>query len=268
MSVDRYPSTVDSLTLTLASPGSAGIHLLPDRVPCSSTCTSHLAHLRASERPCFFLIPKSAFFYFCFCFCFFCVCGLLFYLSISILCYSAPTGICCKLLPNRWSRSRSSLRLGALAGQCQRQPERQCFLCAVQASGRRSSSHPIPPAQREVHNVFLEFDWTHIRFSSPPVTTNESGLSPEVVGGSTGRTGLAACPSYVFGSLASGVLFGFELFDFLIPFQVPGSISGYLSGGLSLSLSLHTDTDTNSVVRFPRSRVYAPLSTPMFASDG
>lgn len=43
-------------------------------------------------------------------------------------------------------------------------------------------------------------------------TTNDSGLSPEVVGGSTGRTGLAACPSYVFGSLASGVqvLFGFE----------------------------------------------------------
>lgn len=170
--------------------------------------------------------PQARFFYFCFCFCFFCVCGLLFYLSISILCYSAPAGICCKLLPNRCSRSRSSLCLGALAGQCQRQrqPERQCFQCTVQASGRRSPSHPIPPAQWEVHNVFLEFDWTHIRFSSPPVTTNDSGLSPEVVGGSTGRTGLAACPSYVFGSLASGVLFGFERFDFLIPFQVPGSI--------------------------------------------
>lgn len=128
----------------------------------------------------------------------------------------------CTICLNRCSRSS----LGALAGQRQRQPERQCFHCAVQASGRRSSSHPIPPAQWEVHNVFLEFDWTHIRFSSPPVTTNDSGLSPEVVGGSTARTGLAACPSYVFGSLAPGVqvLFGFELFDFLIPFQVPGSI--------------------------------------------
>lgn len=69
---------------------------------------------------------------------------------------SLESAASCKLLPNRCSRSRSSLRLGALAGQCQRQrqPERQCLHCAVQASGRRSSSHPIPPAQWEVHNVF------------------------------------------------------------------------------------------------------------------
>lgn len=154
--------------------------------------------------------------------CFFCVCGLLFFLPISF--YSV-------LFRSHWNllQAASCSQIDAAAAvaasaseRWQRQPERQCFQCTVQASGRRSSSHPIPPAQWEVHNVFLEFDWTHIRFSSPPVTTNDSGLSPEVVGGSTGR--LAACPSYVFGSLASGVLFGFELFEFLIPFQVPGSI--------------------------------------------
>lgn len=146
--------TIDRIPSTIHSPNSYKSRLRghsfgsPDRVPCSSTCTSHLAHLRASV---LLSDPQVRF-----CFCFFCVCGLLFYLSISILCCSAPTGICCKLLPNRCSRSRSSLCLGALAGQCQRQrqPERQSFHCTVQASGRRSSSHPIPPAQWEVHNVF------------------------------------------------------------------------------------------------------------------
>lgn len=83
VSVERYPSTVDSLTLTLASPGSAGHSFCS---PASDRVQAH-AHriLHTSERPCFFLIPKSAFFYFCFCFCFcfFCVCGLLFFLPIS-----------------------------------------------------------------------------------------------------------------------------------------------------------------------------------------
>lgn len=134
---DSVSVSVDPLTAHRSLPHSyksrpAGNHL----VRLTSVCRVH-AHriLHASERPCFFLIPK-----FCFCFCGF-YSTYLFYsvLFYSILCYSAPAGICFKLL----YMSKS------MQPQPQPQPPRSAGGAgASEASSSRARSHPtgIPPA--------------------------------------------------------------------------------------------------------------------------
>lgn len=151
--------------------------------------------------------PQARFFYFCF----FCVCGLLFYSTYQFL-------FCVVLLPLESAASCSQIDAAVAASERWRGSVsaslsvRASILLGstVQASGRL----PIPYRRRSLSTTGirsgrrllfrLEFDWTHIRFSSPPVTTNDSGRRTKP--GSrrrvhcqdrTGLDWLAACPLYL-----------------------------------------------------------------------